>query len=469
MLRIKSSEIETVRSFLFETGYDAVLQYLRGAEYWTNPFASDWDAFSLRLRSLGKREQTSIGLLYCGERMLKSKVEHELGVEVVSSLISLGLLVSNGKIVHSGGYALIAFFGRFFIVDAPYQNRNGLRKDPNVYMGPDTYKLAKNIPREPIDRALDLCSGSGIQAILIADFASTVDAVEVNPVACLVAKFNIALNKLEKKVHLIQGSICDKVTYGQYDLIVANPPFIPLDSELAFSLAGHGGTDGLDVIREIVDESIVHLASGGKLVLIGESVMRGSKTLLEELVRKKMCSGFLVNIVEESMVSLDCYSERVARAALGTGFVEASEANDFASRAKDCYEKSGYTGVTSFVLKVLRLAPSMLSQFCVVKRFDEWREASIPSPARGLSFTMSEANRFYLIQSNGVDVSLVNEPAASFLRLCNGERSIGEILDILVDRLTFGLSGLSHVEAIQKLTEIASYYSSIRMIENATK
>ncbi len=134
-------------------------------------------------------------------------------------------------------------------------------------------RLAPWLAKEP-KRALDLCTGSGCLAILLAlEFPRVrVDAADLSAQALQVAKINIGRYELGKRVRALRSDLFDKL--GTYDLIVSNPPYVtgksmaklPREYRHEPALALAAGKDGLDLIHRILEEAKDHLAPGGLLV-----------------------------------------------------------------------------------------------------------------------------------------------------------------------------------------------------------
>jgi ribosomal protein L3 glutamine methyltransferase len=134
--------------------------------------------------------------------------------------------------------------------------------------------LSPWLAREP-KRALDLCTGSGCLAVLLAlEFPSSkIDAADLSPSALQVARINIRKYKLGKRVRAIRSNLFDSLD-GKYDLIVSNPPYVTTRSMRRLpkeyghepSLALAAGSDGLDMVRGILAEARAHLNPGGLLV-----------------------------------------------------------------------------------------------------------------------------------------------------------------------------------------------------------
>lgn len=131
-----------------------------------------------------------------------------------------------------------------------------------------------------VTRVLDLCTGSGCLAILAAcAFPNAhIDAADLSADALDVARKNVALHGLEKRVTLHRGDLYDAVGDARYDLIVSNPPYVdaqgmaslPPECRVEPAMAFDGGVDGLDLVRRIVGGAAAHLTErGGLLCEIG--------------------------------------------------------------------------------------------------------------------------------------------------------------------------------------------------------
>jgi ribosomal protein L3 glutamine methyltransferase len=129
---------------------------------------------------------------------------------------------------------------------------------------------------QPIDKALDLCTGSGCLAILLAlAFPDAeVDATELSAAALEVAARNVAGYGLRDRVHLTRGDLFAGLT-GRYDLIVSNPPYVnresmeelPQEYQAEPQMALAGGEDGLDIVRRLLAQAGAHLSEQGLLIV----------------------------------------------------------------------------------------------------------------------------------------------------------------------------------------------------------
>ena len=131
-----------------------------------------------------------------------------------------------------------------------------------------------------VGRVLDLCTGSGCLAILACDTFpnARIDATDISEEALQVAARNVSEHGLDDRITLLRGDLFEAVGDALYDVILANPPYVdaeamrrlPPEYEFEPKVALHGGPDGLEVVRRILDEAGAHLSpQGGLLCEIG--------------------------------------------------------------------------------------------------------------------------------------------------------------------------------------------------------
>ncbi len=129
-------------------------------------------------------------------------------------------------------------------------------------------------------RVLDLCTGNGSLAVLAALAWPEVQvrATDISADALAVAALNVQRHGLQGRITLAAGDGLAAAP-GTYDLILCNPPYVNRDSmnllppeflaEPALALDGnvHGGSDGMDFIRDLLRNVARRLNDEGVLVL----------------------------------------------------------------------------------------------------------------------------------------------------------------------------------------------------------
>ena len=133
---------------------------------------------------------------------------------------------------------------------------------------------------------LDLCTGSGALALVMASRSSSLTASDISKDALEVAAIN--LKKYGVDAELVCSDLFDALGGRRFDLIVSNPPYIPAEvvdslhpevKDHEPRLALDGGADGMDLIRRIIDGLEEHLAPEGLCLMEigngqGDSVQR---------------------------------------------------------------------------------------------------------------------------------------------------------------------------------------------------
>ena len=143
-------------------------------------------------------------------------------------------------------------------------------------------RFAPWLDHRPIERALDLCTGSGCIGIAMAEYNPDwqVDIIDISEEALSLARENIVFQHLEGRVHAIQSDLFAGVEGQRYDLIVSNPPYVTEDEYTALpgeyrhepKLGLTSGEDGLDLCLRMLDEAAEHLTDEGLLIVeVGES------------------------------------------------------------------------------------------------------------------------------------------------------------------------------------------------------
>jgi 2-polyprenyl-3-methyl-5-hydroxy-6-metoxy-1,4-benzoquinol methylase len=147
----------------------------------------------------------------------------------------------------------------------------------SVYFGEDSEFYANMLEICGGARCLDLCTGTGVQALVsLSRGAAYVDAVDINPRALHIADLNARLNGLRSRITLYEGDMFTPLSADQrYDRITCNPPLLPIPTEISYPLVGDGGTDGLAFIRTILSQLAERLADAGKCLLLGLSTVDG--------------------------------------------------------------------------------------------------------------------------------------------------------------------------------------------------
>lgn len=238
----------SLRDALVRAGYtqDSLAQSLR-----TGPPV---DAAGARVNAR-RLDGTPLGglvrLFLTGETVPRSAVEDVLDVE---SARRIGLVEGDDQL--SAPFVLDEWEGLLAASDGDAQ------RGPDHVAGISnaTRTLAALTVRHPARRALDLGTGCGSQALLLARHATEVVATDVTERALTAARLNLELNGIPN-VELREGSLFEPVRDERFDLIVSNPPFVVSpDTDVVFRDAG---LEGDEVSRLVAQGAAEHLDPGG--------------------------------------------------------------------------------------------------------------------------------------------------------------------------------------------------------------
>ncbi len=130
--------------------------------------------------------------------------------------------------------------------------------------------------RTPVRTALDLCTGSGCLAVLLAHAfdKAKIDGADLSKAALAVARRNVDEYRLGRRVKLFHSNLFSSLGVRRYDLIVSNPPYVnaasmrklPGEYRAEPRMALAGGDDGLMLVRRILANAAAHLNAHGVLV-----------------------------------------------------------------------------------------------------------------------------------------------------------------------------------------------------------
>ncbi|HUQ64464.1 MAG TPA: HemK2/MTQ2 family protein methyltransferase [Acidimicrobiales bacterium] len=174
-----------------------------------------------------------------------------------------------------------------------------LLRAPSVYRAQnDTWLLADALEREPAvvgGRVLEVCAGSGALAVAAARLgADSVTAGDISRRAVASSWLNARMRGLPVRVR--RGDLFGPVKGELFDVILANPPYVPA-AERCVPLGGaarswDAGVDGRAVLERLCREAPAHLAPGGVLLMVFSALCG-----VELTVRRLEEAGLAVSVV----------------------------------------------------------------------------------------------------------------------------------------------------------------------------
>ena len=147
----------------------------------------------------------------------------------------------------------------------------------------DSWLLARAASRQCLGsgaRVLELCAGPAFAGVAAARAAGcSLTTVDVSRRAQLNAWLTARLNGVP--VRALRGDLLAPVAGERFDLILANPPYVPGPSPPArgAARAWDAGRDGRAVLDRILAAAPAHLAPGGTLLLVHSNIVGAEATL----------------------------------------------------------------------------------------------------------------------------------------------------------------------------------------------
>lgn len=171
---------------------------------------------------------------------------------------------------------------------------------PGVFRPPsDSWLVVDTIREKDLARGrsvLDVFTGSGVLAVAAGRAgARDVTAVDVSRRAVLTARLNARLNGVRVRAH--RGDVFQPVAGRRFDLILANPPYVPGESDdlpaRGVARAWEAGCDGRALLDRFCPAVAAHLEPGGQ-VLIVQSSLSGERDTLDALTATGLTASVLV-------------------------------------------------------------------------------------------------------------------------------------------------------------------------------
>lgn len=258
-----------------------------------------------------------VRLFFLGDVVSRTELGQAFSGDVLDGLLDLGLFPARRRpsgalraqigITPCGGVLVVS--DSLALDPAAVYGPGG----PTMGPGPDTETLVRTTPRGPLRRVLDLCTGPGTHALIAARHSQEVTGVDIAPRAVCFARAGARLNGA-RNVRFVIGDVTagggdDSVPAGPYDLVLANPPFVPTPPRGL--LYRDGGALGDEALNAVLGRLESLLAAGGQARLIADVAFRAGESL-EAKLRHALGVAFErfdIACFEASAHELESYAE----------------------------------------------------------------------------------------------------------------------------------------------------------------
>lgn len=178
-----------------------------------------------------------------------------------------------------------------------YLNKRFLIPEGVYVPSDDSYLLVDSLEVNEGDVVLDMGCGSGILGVFAAERASRILSVDISPQAIACARKNFELNLITCANEFQLSDLFSEVP-EKFDLILFNPPYLPIPAdekrEDPIEQAWDGGVTGRQIIDRFFESVSYHLKVNGRILFLQSSLARPEQTF--EMVE---CLKFRWTILEK--------------------------------------------------------------------------------------------------------------------------------------------------------------------------
>lgn len=409
--------LKALNARMTELHYDEIQMGLRGTQYYVEPWPV-FNDFEKEIQRLPNYQRCLYELFLLGKALPLEVVEVSLTRNLTEGLVNVGLLKRNGKLFHLGGLSIVSRLGYYFIAELPKNYRTYDNRSTSIYIDEDSYHLAQNLAIPQDSYLLDLCTGTGIQAIIGSARSKRAVGVELEEAAATIATYNTILNNVEDRVEIKKGDLYAPVEKERFDFICANAPYLPVPPEVYFERWGHGGRNGLEILDRILDGLDSHLVNGGKAVLSAWGIGNEEPFIIEKIKRLSEKFEWSTTLFITLRTCLALQAHRMAEMALK---VNEDNAEVLVLKWKKLFQdlKADYG-----YCYVIFISKNKNAQFNIVDTSSPWMLKDKPKLTRHVDFEKSES---YHVCKENKSLS-INKKSFDILNLCNGKRTVNEVV-----------------------------------------
>lgn len=443
-----------LKNYLDSVNYHLVLTMLLGEEiYYLNPLP-DYKYVKQNLLKVSPKLRSIIAFFLLGEPIDKSVLDNELGRDLISYLYETEIINRDENSYWLNNFCLTSYCNCYVLVSNVYYYPTCQSREQKPYIGMDSYWLSRVIVNRLSGKVLDLCTGSGIQAILAAKTAEEVVAVDIDLESTRIAKFNVCLNGLSRKIKVLNGDLYTVLNGEKFDYIISNPPFIPIPQNIDFHVCGDGGEDGMAIIRRIIGGYRDHLTPNGEAIMIGQCVGTYDHALIKDVVEEEnQHKGYTLFLQKRLMLEIQA-----------TGFANLAKlynGKDVSSEEwLKIYRKMGMTHLHSFTL----FTTMKEGKSVVVQIDDTWSNEMIPVASFS---SIKEISKNFSVMNKRKQAIVVDEEVAVFLNMIDGKTKLAELLEKMPIkyRLKYGHDNVLNMQ--NKYASLCSQFERQSIIDRA--
>lgn len=255
----------------------------------------------LRAADASDRRNEVLISLAAGEAVAPDALARALSEELVSELVADRLLRPKSGML-ALPYALCRANDVIFAAPDPDAAESGGSRPDFLYLGPDSGFLVEAARRLAPrgERAIDLGTGTGLLASILSVSYETVVATDIVERVAAAAHLTLALAERPSS-HTAAAVVADLASgfrAAAFDLVTANPPWVPTGVGAARRVFADGGATGTELPCRVLREAAELLRPGGTAVVLALDVCcDGDRRPVRELCAELSAEGYTTSIV----------------------------------------------------------------------------------------------------------------------------------------------------------------------------
>jgi methylase of polypeptide subunit release factors len=299
---VSKESAERFGKWLGESNYPFIYKTMAGIFNTVEPWIDESRILEM-LENVSIEDKLIVEFFLLGYEKEKDTLLKILGRENLEFILNCGFAVENENKIEPEGFVILPINTLFLIVSLPSCYQNAKKRMSDIYIGSDSTKLMKYIRKENYAKVLDLCAGSGVQGLNVADYSDKIVEVELNDIAYNAAVLNAKINGISEEKYEVRKGDLYQVVDEHFDCIISNPPFVPVPKDIVFPLCGDGGEDGLDLVRKIVAGYEHFLNPSGKAYMVLECIGNEAGPYIVDCMKSILKSGVInVSLINRQQI-----------------------------------------------------------------------------------------------------------------------------------------------------------------------
>lgn len=414
-INIDNNRAKNLGIWLSESNYSFIYQAMAGIFNSVEPWI-DERLICEMIKDVSVKDKHLVEFFLLGYEKDKKVMDDILGHDNLQTLVDMGFACEEAGAIKPEGYVILPVDKLFLIVSLPSCYKNSKKKMSDIYIGSDSTKLMKYVKKQKYNKVLDLCAGSGVQGLNIAEYSNKVTEVELNEVAYSAAILNGKINGLDESKYEVKNGDLYHCAEGEYDCILSNPPFVPVPKDITFPLCGDGGEDGLDLVRKIVagyDQYLKHL---GKAYMVLECIGDEDKPYVVDCMKEVLTKG-IINVSLINRQQIEFQADASAKIAIEINS-DPENYNKYYYAWMEMFKRTKALYIYPVVVEYIKTNAPLEINY--IRNYNKWSLDS--SFEVNSNVEIKQANHIYYgIFSGNLQRATFDEEVKDLLTMCNGK------------------------------------------------